>query len=353
MKRIDNLDWMRALAIIMVLIHHAAQWVPGKPQWLSALTGQGAHGVGLFFGLSGFLIGSLFFYEWKNNGHVEIKHFYLRRLTRTLPPYYIMLIVAYGAVWYMRGEPFDWGYLIFAQNYYEKVPFFLVSWSLAVEEHFYLILPVLLTLLFRLVPSKKTRLTAILGFSFIPLIFRSVDPMIGDPFGYSSTATHRNFDFMAFGVTGAYLYHYFPQLLPAVKKWMLPLIIAVFTFLLILPWWPSALEVSLGKFGLALGFSAICTVSTHSKDLPGASHWLTKMIARTSYATYLTHALVLHVIVLFQKHVIGLPSLVSFSVMMAASIIAGWAFYEVFERPIMRWRDRATRRSKETKPSTE
>ena len=344
MKRIDNLDWMRALAIIMVLIHHCAQWIPGKPGWLSKLTTQGEHGVGLFFGLSGFLIGSLFFHEWKKNESVDIKHFYLRRLTRTLPPYYIMLVVAYGAVWYMRGEPFDWGYLLFAQNYYEEVPFFLVSWSLAVEEHFYLVLPVFLTLLLHFVPSRWGHLCVLTIFALIPLTFRYAAPMGDAPFGYAVTATHRNFDFMTFGVIGAYLYNFVPNVLPAVKNWAVPAIFVVFIYLLSLPWWPSIWEASIGKLGLAFGFAAICSISVYARDLPWAKHWITKMIARTSYATYLTHSLVLHVIVRFQDRFFAFPSVISFAIMIVTSIIVGWGFYEIFERPIMRWRSRVTKK---------
>lgn len=338
---------MRAFAILMVLVHHVAAEVHGTPEWVESLIQQGAHGVDLFFALSGFLIGNLFFREWDRDGSVDIGHFYARRLTRTLPPYYIMLAVSYLAVWLVRGEPFDWGYLIFAQNYYTEIPFFPVSWSLAVEEHFYLVLPVALTVLMRFTDRDAHRMALMLAVGLLPLGFRLADPMVDAPFGYAYTATHRNFDFMTFGVVGAYMYHRMPDRIHQ-PHWGLYTASGITMALLgTMPWWPKALEMSIGDFGLAIGFALMVILSVQAPNIPGAKHRLTKMIAYTSYATYLTHPAVIYALAMVQ-HRIEMPQIVFFTITMAASLAVGWVFYRIIEQPLMRWRDRVT--SRQTSP---
>ncbi len=135
------LDVLRACAIIFVLVHHVAQSWPGlDPAWLK-YTRFGAQGVDLFFVLSGWLIGGLFWRELNDNGKVDFLRFWKRRWMRTIPPYLAGLTLAWLAVKIYRDEPFDFGYFLFIQNYYTVMPFFLVSWSLCIEEHFYLLAP--------------------------------------------------------------------------------------------------------------------------------------------------------------------------------------------------------------------
>ena len=157
---IDNLDTLRASAILLVVIYHSTQIFASELPWLWQITQAGFLGVDLFFALSGYLIGSLFFMEKNTTGRVDIRRFIFRRISRTVPPYLIALAASYLAVYLYRGEPFDLGYLVFAQNYYREIPFFLISWSLCVEEHFYLVLPGLLSRAILPVQAAANRLCA-------------------------------------------------------------------------------------------------------------------------------------------------------------------------------------------------
>jgi peptidoglycan/LPS O-acetylase OafA/YrhL len=142
--RNNNLDLLRATAIILVVIYHLfVQWPvtdPGIRDW----TKYGQYGVDLFFVLSGWLIGGLYWREYLKFGDVHVGRFWMRRWFRTLPPYYVALLISWVAVYTQRGTPWDSGYLFFIQNFYYQIPYFSVSWSLAVEEHFYLFAPLLL-----------------------------------------------------------------------------------------------------------------------------------------------------------------------------------------------------------------
>src|SRR5829696_3025076 len=149
-----GLDGLRALAVIAVLLYHAdLAWIPG-----------GFLGVEVFFVISGYLITALLLAEWRQKGRVNLKKFWLRRARRLLPALYVLLVVTLtfavvflpGEVAGLRGDVLaalgyvtNW-FLIFGQeSYFESVgrPSVLQHlWSLAVEEQFYLIWPILLAL---------------------------------------------------------------------------------------------------------------------------------------------------------------------------------------------------------------
>src|SRR5215212_4247115 len=147
-----GLDGLRALAVIAVLFYHAElAWIPG-----------GFLGVEVFFVISGYLISALLLAEWRQKGTINLKDFWLRRARRLLPALYVLLVVTLtyavvflpGEVAGLRAEVLaavgyvtNW-YLIFGQqSYFESVgrPSVLQHlWSLAVEEQFYLIWPIVL-----------------------------------------------------------------------------------------------------------------------------------------------------------------------------------------------------------------
>lgn len=151
LPHLPGLDGLRALAVIAVLFYHAnINWLPG-----------GFLGVSIFFVLSGYLITSLLLAEWQKRGRISLKAFWLRRARRLLPALYALLLgVLTYAVVFLPGEVArlrddalaaffyvtNW-YLVFRhQSYFEAVgrpSLFQHLWSLAVEEQFYILWPLL------------------------------------------------------------------------------------------------------------------------------------------------------------------------------------------------------------------
>jgi peptidoglycan/LPS O-acetylase OafA/YrhL len=147
-----GLDGLRAIAVMAVLLYHAdLPFIPG-----------GFLGVEVFFVISGYLITALLLAEWRQKGTINLKDFWLRRARRLLPALYVLLVVTMSfAVVFVPGEVAglradviaavgyvtNW-FLIFGQeSYFESVgrPSLLQHlWSLAVEEQFYLIWPIVL-----------------------------------------------------------------------------------------------------------------------------------------------------------------------------------------------------------------
>ena len=133
-----GLDCVRAIAIFMVLLSHARQAFT-DPDIGLPLTFGGWFGVELFFALSGFLIGTILI-KLFNNGATQSRlgRFWFRRWMRTLPSYFFILIfywMFFGQVQYSDFILLQWP----INHNQGVVP---VSWSLAVEEWFYIIFPI-------------------------------------------------------------------------------------------------------------------------------------------------------------------------------------------------------------------
>ncbi len=157
MGYLPGLDGIRALAVLGVLLYH------GDLTWMRG----GFLGVDVFFVLSGFLITSLITEEFARSGRIDFKRFYLARARRLLPALFLMLAVvgmlaafiyrdsaasfradAIASLFYVT----NWWYVFSEASYFEAIgrpPFLQHLWSLAVEEQFYLIWPLVALLLLR------------------------------------------------------------------------------------------------------------------------------------------------------------------------------------------------------------
>ena len=139
--------------MIGVILYHGRFGFFNKNSWLTRLASHGGLGVDVFFAISGFLICGLLLHEYERYGGISLRRFYIRRCFRILPPYYAALagicaVAAFAAI------PVNYSdlpsCLLFYRNYKPLGPGaeggFYTShfWSLAVEEHFYLIWPMLL-----------------------------------------------------------------------------------------------------------------------------------------------------------------------------------------------------------------
>ena len=146
-ERIFGLDALRATAILMVVSSHVLWIYPKSNAFIPTLFELfGFWGVELFFVLSGFLIGSILYKTFVNENFTlnSVFHFLKRRWFRTLPNYYLVLILNI-LIAFFRGFSIEntGSYFLFLQNFASKSPpFFPESWSLSIEEFTYLLLPI-------------------------------------------------------------------------------------------------------------------------------------------------------------------------------------------------------------------
>src|SRR5262245_34585181 len=159
---IQSLDGIRAYSFLLVFFAHAGldNYIPG------------GFGVTVFFFLSGYLITTLLRLEWEQHGSISFRDFYLRRALRILPPFYIVLSAAallavVGIVGVvnapLRATPIlaqalhVSNYWIIANTTNDLPVGTGVYWSLAVEEHFYLVFPAFFVILHRAFSSARAR----------------------------------------------------------------------------------------------------------------------------------------------------------------------------------------------------
>ena len=184
-KYLPSIDSLRALAVLAVIIYHVdVNYLPG-----------GFLGVDLFFVLSGYLISSLIIKEFRKTGTVNLYNFYIRRARRLLPAVYFMItvglvvMVLFNEV-LLRKSHLDaifgyiyssnWWYIFHKLDYFDSFGAqspFKHLWSLAIEEQFYMIFPLLFLLVNRKKKSKdgtyklnKNFLYVVLGLILVSLI---------------------------------------------------------------------------------------------------------------------------------------------------------------------------------------
>lgn len=165
-KRVFGLDFLRAMAISLVVASHATYilFPESENSIVTLIRIFGAIGVDLFFVLSGFLIGRILLTTILNNKvkFPDLLLFWKRRWLRTLPNYFLILIlnIGLGVIFgYLIPENIT-SYFLFFQNFNAPHPdFFTEAWSLSIEEFAYLLLPFILYLsLFLLKKTNKEKL---------------------------------------------------------------------------------------------------------------------------------------------------------------------------------------------------
>ncbi len=335
-SRIHGLDSLRALAIVLVLMYHYGVVAGGSD--FGQVGRIGWAGVDLFFVLSGYLIGNQLLAPAARGEPLSLKAFFVRRLLRTLPNYYVVLAAYWlfpAALGGSATAPL-WRFLTFTQNFgLQYGQTFTHSWSLCIEEQFYLILP----LAFLLLRRPRWAWLALALAACAAIAFRAQAWSDGrTPFSqelyYSSFA---RFDELLPGVAIAMLKHYHQPLYErilrhgrlllaaglATSAWLLAhfedetLFITAFGFTLLSMSFGLLVLAALGPMGRV--------------RVPGA-----QSLALWSYAIYLAHKPLFKVVsegMGIDKH--GAPGI---AVVMLSGVLGGWLLYRLVEQPCMRLR---------------
>ena len=345
LQRTAALDTLRGVAVLLVLARHMP--VPGAlPAWLgvplAAVQRGGWAGVDLFFVLSGFLVSGLLFREWTRHGELRAGRFLIRRGFKIYPAFYAMFAVV--LLWSVNhgrwpGFRFVASEALFVQNYGPAL--FPHTWSLAVEEHFYLTLPLLLWL----VRGKKERPFAVLPWAFAAIATGCLALRVAGAWGQSHAVrasfapTHLRCDSLLFGVVLAWLVHFHGEKVTRFVRrwnWWLPagaIALAAPAFIFDL-----AVTPFLFTFGFtALWFAAglVLLFAVHRSGKRGALAW----IGFYSYSIYLWHIPVERIFLplLLPR---DLPPQLGMIAYFAASIVTGVVAAWLVELPFLRLRDR-------------
>lgn len=365
-NRVYGLDILWFLAIFFVIFAHASDILPEK---LSKIHQKilPFDGVTIFFVLSGFLIGGILI-KIINRTDFKTKdliNFWTRRWMRTLPAYYftlLLLILPRFVLDAYFGIKDFWKHLFFLQNVYnQKVDFFPESWSLTVEEWFYLAFPFSLYLLFKLFNNKK----AVILYTIISFILFSIyirfhiyqnNEIIDSYFldSYIRKVVITRLDSLMFGVLGAYFAFYHQNLWLKHKNTLF--YIAIFSFILIsiiIPGTPNA-YLSIFYFTL-ISFSTLLSLPFLStlKNGSGKFYKAVTITSIISYSLYLLNFSFIREFVIDDiihnkiyprlQLTIAVTTCIDYFTYWVLLYVLSVCMYKYIERPMMNLRDKITK----------
>ena len=356
---------LRAIAILLVLgRHHVADpQSAGSLSFLASFWQRfGWTGVDLFFVLSGFLIGGLVFNELRQTSSLRVGRFLLRRGFKIWPGYIVLVtfMVLFVPLLHTDGQAYTFAERIWAlaphflhqQNYFGDV--LLHTWSLAIEEHFYLVLPFVLLLLARWSRTDGSRLFAAVAIVALIIVatclaLRFAYVPVGDLDVWKRLKwTHLRVDSLFFGVFLAALFHLRPNVFAKLQRWRISLLIiglALVSPMAILVLENSGFVWTLGFSLLYIGYGCIL-VAALSFNPPAESLVVRGLtfVGVSSYSIYLWHwHLSRGIASIAQGWLLATPSLrwvLLTSLYVVAAVMFGYLMAKVVEIPMLRVRDR-------------
>ena len=348
-RRWLGVDMLRGVAVLLVICrHHQATGWLGAFGWL---------GVDLFFVLSGFLVSGLIFDEYRRTGRFNATRFLIRRGFKIYPSFYALIIASALLMWITGKQDPLMNYVaevFFFQNYHEGL--WVQTWSLGVEEHFYLLLTfaaVLLIVARVRFNWKAMVITCLLLFLFFLAVRFATYPTA--PFNEHAHMfpTHLRIDSLLAGVLLAAFHRFrgtwFHQLFSGRSS-----VLCVATIMLMLPvlvspygsWAMSTVGFS-GAYlagAVVVGVAVARPWSTASGMVRSTiDRWMVRPLAWVggiSYTTYLWHLLVLLVVEIGAATMGMNGSLAEFIVFALGSLVMGWLASVIVERPCLRLRER-------------
>jgi peptidoglycan/LPS O-acetylase OafA/YrhL len=364
--RLAGLDTLRALAIVVVMIFHL-QW--RLPEGFGPIGRFGWMGVDLFFVLSGYLIGSQLLKPVRDGRRVSLLGFYRKRAYRILPVYLVVLaLYVFWPAW-REGTGISpvWQYLTFTENFfvdYWNNQAFSHVWSLCVEEHFYLLLPIVVLVLARR-PAVWKALSLLAFLVVLGLGIRSYEyfhvllPMGrgSDRFGIDYIEriyypTYTRLDGLLAGVGLALIRTFRPAWWDEMLRRANRLLLGGMGLMVCVIW---MFTDRFGPVGTVIGFPlmaiAMALLVAAGADtrcwfgrmrVPGA-----KLVAMLAFSLYLTHKEVAHLDELYLPKAMAPANWLSTLLIAASCLVVAAIFYFVVERPFLALRDRREGRGAE------
>lgn len=362
-----ELDALRFFAFLCVFSFHRMDYVPTDPKlhpWLYRIGNVGPFGVPVFFLLSAFLITELLLRERERTGKIHVKAFYIRRILRIWPLYFVaffgLALLNHFVPGVGTGDPFAWlAFTFFAGNWYILHHGWIAGavdplWSISVEEQFYIAIPLLAAFAGRRAVAVVS--WVLLAIAYVTVLLYALHPTTGDNGEWTNSFVQ--FQFFSAGTLIALLLRGRLIRLPV---WLRGLGFVLgfacwFTALLrfkVQSWepHPTTIGAIAGWFLVMAGavIFFLCTLGMPSQMVP---RWLA-YLGRISYGLYVVHSLVFFLT--FERAIpylrrvfprFAVPPVARdyfwTLVVLALSIALASLSYHYFERPFLRLKKRFT-----------
>lgn len=332
-QRNNALDLVRFVAIILVLFRHASLD--------NALSHIGWVGVDLFFVLSGFLVSGLLFKEFKSYGKIRIGRFLVRRALKIYPMFYFFIVVSIIFRYFFAQNPVTvekiLSEIFFLQSYFPGL--WDHTWSLAVEEHFYLLLALFIFILlkFNLLNKNSIVLWLFILLMSIPILLRFFHVFNSQEIDYLFQS-HLRMDSLFLGVTLSFAHHFYGQFHMIIQKWQKSVLLCGIGLSGIVFCYPAG-SVPLNTWAgiiMNIGFGLIvlsaAVYQNNQKLRYNDFLYYPVLIGKYSYGIYLWHLFVKAFFMHFTCDYWQWPYIV-------ISIPIGIFISVLIEKPVLKWRD--------------
>ena len=361
--RQHGLDLVRATAIAAVMLYHARTTglAPPSAPWLMSF---GWMGVDLFFVLSGFLIASQLLKPWASGERADYARFFIRRALRTIPAF-VVVVVLYFAFPHLREtpeiQPF-WQFATFTENLLfdpTGPKAFDHVWSLCVEEQFYLLFPLVLSLV-AIKPSARKTIAVLLAVLVAGIVLRAflwLSLVANRPFHFHSEPNWQSYVTLIYYPAWSRLDGLLAGVALATLKIFRPAAWARFVarpnLLLAAGLFGAAIAIFLfggpvsPLLGAAIGFPLLS--ASVALLVAGASTGLALVgkyripggaaLATAAYSLYLTHKMAFHAVQAWIAPTLGATGYAALALGLAFALLIGGALYWAVERPFLILRD--------------
>lgn len=345
-KHFHTFDALRFFSFLLVFFHHIP--IP-ESSLFHYFSKSGGIGVIFFFVLSGFLITYILIHEKWNRGKVSFKKFFIRRILRIWPLFYAMILFAFLTpyilgVFHLSSTPE--GYkpnwlmsVLFLENYkmmiadsFPNVSPLRVMWSLCIEEHFYIVWGILISV----IPLKKVP-HLILG----AIILANLSRVIYTQLGLATVDLFTNIDYFAFGAIPAYIFMFKNDILEYMEKLSLKLkygiafaaIILIFAIPnLSMAWLPFASPTLYGVFFATV---ILFTLPPKNAFIIKDAFWFSRLGIYT-YGLYLFHTIIINFFLQVKDTSLGMSWQLIFLLSLMATILVSMLSYHVFEKQFLK-----------------
>jgi peptidoglycan/LPS O-acetylase OafA/YrhL len=349
-----ELDGLRFYAFLGVFICHTLPFdgafyrrfhLPIPWLW-GAIAKSGAAGVDLFFALSAFLITSILLREREVTGGISLRRFYLRRILRIWPLYFLLIAVGVVLAHTMAKQSLPWyyvaGYLLFVGNWVHAVfgrPESICSplWTVSIEEQFYLIWPLLMKML-----RRRGMIVAAIVTFLLATVCRLGFMLAGSSGGFIYYGSVSRCDSLALGILLALFAERLPRLTRRVR-WLL-LAGGLLGWVASSAWLneqpgPVDIRMVLGRLIVSLAAGAILYACLHSHSKLVRGEWVVRL-GKISYGLYMLHLTGILIMLSLFRPVWGWQLLATKALGFVMTVILAMASYRWVESPFLHLKDK-------------
>jgi peptidoglycan/LPS O-acetylase OafA/YrhL len=349
-----ELDGLRFYAFLGVFVCHTLPFdgafyrrfhLPIPWLW-GAVAKSGAAGVDLFFALSAFLITSILLREREETGGISLRRFYLRRILRIWPLYFLLIALGVVLAHTMPKQSLPWyyvaGYLLFAGNWVHAVfgrPESICSplWTVSIEEQFYLIWPLLMKML-----GRRGMIVAAIVTFLLASVSRLGFMLAGSSGGFIYYGSISRCDSLALGILLALFADRLPRLTRGAR--LLLLAAGLMGWVVSSAWLneqpgPVDMRMVLGRLIVSLAAGAILYACLHSHSKLVRGDWVVRL-GKISYGLYMLHLTGILIMLSLFRPVWGWQLLATKGLGFVMTVILALASYRWVESPFLRLKDR-------------